>query len=75
MSCPECESMKAQYLAMHRAVLEFARTLNRIEERRLTKVDEGRPEGASSMLKLRAKIERDAGLSLDDMRWLAAGNE
>lgn len=74
MSCPECESVQAEYLAMRRAVLKFARTLNRLEEQRLMKGDEQRPQGAPSMLELRARIERDAGLCLNDMSRLAVGN-
>lgn len=68
MACPECEATHQQYLAMRRAVLEFARTLNRLEEQRLDRVDATRPPGVPSMKELRALIERDAGLVFDEER-------
>jgi len=66
MACPECEATQAQYLAMRRAVLIFARTLHRFEDQRLNEVDAARPPGAPSMRELRSLIERDAGLSPED---------
>ena len=63
MACPECEATLKQYLELRRAVLAFAGTLNRFEDRRLNDVDATRPVGAPSMRELRALIELDAGLT------------
>jgi hypothetical protein len=68
MACSECDATRAQYLAMRRAILGFARTLNQLEHERLVQVDEARPVGAPSMVELRALIERDAGLEQDDLK-------
>jgi hypothetical protein len=66
MACPDCEATRKQYLAMRRAVLGFARTLNQYEQERLSELDDRRPAGAPSMRELRAAIEGEAGLPLHD---------
>ncbi len=66
MAYPECETVRKQFLDMRRAVLAFARTLNQFEDERLIQVDENRPAGAPSMRELRALIEKEARLTLDD---------
>jgi hypothetical protein len=67
MACPECEATRAHYLAMRRAVISFAHTLNQLEHERLVQVDAVRPAGAPSMVELRAAMERDAELTLSDL--------
>lgn len=61
MSCPECSATRKQFLEMRRAVLEFARMLNRFEDERLIELDAKRPPEAPSMRELRGLIEREAG--------------
>jgi len=66
--------MRAEYLAMRRAVLRFARTLNQLEGERLDRVDAMRPAGAPSMRELNALIERDAALALEEQPMFPAAH-
>jgi hypothetical protein len=64
MAYPECEALQKQYLEMRRAVLAFARTLDRFEDRRLAQVDATRPPGAPSIREWRRLMEKQSGLCL-----------
>jgi len=66
MACPECEASRAQYLAMRRAVLSFAKTLDQLETERIRLANKDRPKDTPPIGSLSEAILKRAGLLCED---------
>lgn len=66
MACPECEVTRAQYLAMRRAILSFAKMLDQLETERIRLANKNRPKDMRPIGSLSEAVLKNAELLRED---------